>query len=794
MNTDSKKWKMDMISKLKLLFCLLLVFILASSVGADTGAENPRIGVVISKTSFQQRWGVTQMSAHGWAAVVNLAGIPYDCFFLADVPMAKNLNGYDALVIGQCTYVEKALYPEVVKSIKSYLGNGGNLIIDGPFATLDEEAQERDHADLDELLRIQYDGFQGDSNFRIKVQDNANYITQPFEINQFLTQHLANGLNILKFQDAGAPVLLTAGDENNAYPFLTVRQAGNARVALISDFSTWAGAASFFRNEQPQVFYANLILNALIRTLHWAVYGDIETPFPVPQLSNANLTAIIRLDADGSSNLDAQIQTMNYLIRIAKESGVVPVYAWVSSGATKAGWQDLAPLGKKIEDVGGEIATHSRFHRINRQMTEKRWKEELDDAIQEIEFNMSDFGYPIGKVDFFINPGNTIHMDDYEQVASRFSFYMTHGFEQDMPLGYGNLTWFTGPYKNLAVVENNPSPDYQWFYDPSWSYTTQQITAYEEAIFDHMFENIGRGVLFNQMWHDYSITSQPQHDKERIINKKNIAFYDGMKAKFATSDIYCPTPVDLTNKLLAMAQWNYSWDVAGNKLEVTLDLTDVRVDTIPYFTSGMGIRIENSAEFIQSVKINGRDHYAFSDNVVILPNLKKGPNKIEVILGRDRPREPHLTYISKRMPDIGKNGDELRFSILTKSKARFHLYVQSGYVLLNADWQEWNRKGDNLLRACVTSDRKPILKKLKNTDFILTRATLPVKDVKESDSKINLTLKQNESAEQVLAFSYMKAPKTVVFNGKPVEAVHQPGQYLLTLPEFKETAELTLNF
>ena len=71
------------------------------------------------------------------------------------------------------------------------------------------------------------------------------------------------------------------------------------------------------------------------------------------------------------------------------------------------------PTGKKLEDAGGQIGTHSSFHRINREMTEKRWKEELDDAIREIEFNMSDYGYDIGKVDGFINPGNTIHMDDY---------------------------------------------------------------------------------------------------------------------------------------------------------------------------------------------------------------------------------------------------------------------------------------------------------------------------------------------------------------------------------------------
>ena len=182
---------------------------------------------------------------------------------------------------------------------------------------------------------------------------------------------------------------------------------------------------------------------------------------------------------------------------------------------------------------------------------------------------MSDYGYDIGKVDFFVNPGNAIPMHYNDEIAKRFSFYMTHGGEQAMPLGFGNLTWFTGSYKDLVVLMDTPAPDYQWFYDGSWSYTTQQITAYEEEIFDHMYNTIGRGVIFNEMWHDYAITAI--HDVEpprtqtmretgsRIINRSNIALYDAMKTKFLINDIYCPGPVELSYKLRAMARWNYNW-------------------------------------------------------------------------------------------------------------------------------------------------------------------------------------------------------------------------------------------
>jgi len=769
---------------------MLLPLFIICGLRAETSFQNPRVGIVISKTSFQHRWGVTQMSAHGWAAVLNLAGIPYDCLFLSDLP-DRDLRDYKALVIGQCGYVEDGLYKDLLPAFKSYLNSGGNLVVDGSFAVNNQEARERDHSELDNLLGIRNAGFHGNSEFRIKVAETSHYLTLMLERNQYVTQHLANGLNILKFAEGGRE-LLEITDEVDSYPFLSVKEIGKNRIVLVSDFSTWAGAPSFFRNAQPQVFYANRLFNILPRAIQWAVYGDLTSPFPAPQVSNANLTAIIRLDADASGNLDAQIKTINYLVDLAKATGVVPVYAWVSSSATKAGWQDLAPLGRMIEDVGGEVATHSKFHHINREMTPERWKVELDEAIEEIEFNMSDYGYEIGDVRFFINPGNTIHMDDYDEVSRRFTFYMTHGFEQDMPLGFGNMTWYTEKNPNFVVIENNPSPDYQWFYDPSWSYTTQQITAYEEAIFDHMFQNIRRGVIFNEMWHDYSITSQPQSGKERIMNKNNIAMYDAMRAKFATNDIYAPQPEDLGNKLRAMAQWNYKWKSDGSKIDLTLDLSDVLLDTVAHFTGGMGIRINNFDDYIKRVTVNGDEHWAFNDDAVILPNLKKGKNRIALQLGTNPSRNPRLTYVSKRMPFIKKSGENLELQILTKSKGRFKFYVEEGYTLLYADWFEWNRRGDNTLEGYVTSDRNLKLVRTDTRKVIIRRATLPITGVETTEGTVKLNLKNNESAERTFWLRMPEEPQSIRVNGKVLTFTKTGNTYMVTIPEFENQAELLI--
>jgi uncharacterized membrane protein len=783
---------------MKKYYLFSLIFILFSFVffqvgQAQTRYDSPRIGIVIDETSYKQRWGITQMTAHGWAGIANLAGIPYDCLFLKELPQHQNLSRYTALVLAQCSYVDEKLYPQIKNTLKKYLSTGGHLVIDGPLAIYDESAQARNHDDLDSLLGIEYNGFKGDSTYRIKISNTDHYITRPFELNQFITQHLVNGLNILNFK-SGAQVLLISSDEKKNNSFLSAGNKDKSRLLLISDFATWAGASSFFRNNQPQVFYANQLLNVLIRALQWTVYGDVKQPLPVPQVSNANLTAIIRLDADASGNLDAQIQTISYLERIAQESGVVAVYAWVSGSATKAGWQDLAPLGKKIEDTGGEIGTHSKFHRIDREMTEQRWKEELDDAVQEIEFNTADYDFPVGKVEFFINPGNTIYMENYEQIARRFIFYMTHGFEQDMPIGYGNMTWFTGPHKNLVILEDTPSPDYQWFYDPTWSYTTAQITAYQEAIFDHMFDNIGRGIIYNQMWHDYSITSQPQYGKSRIMNKNNLAMYDAIKTKFATRNIYCPTPLELTNKLRAMAQWDYSWDASGDKIRMTIDLSQVRVDTIPYFTGGMGLKIDNTDLYIQSVKINEKEHFAFNDRLIILPDLKKGKNSIEVLLGPETCRKPRLTYISRHFPAIEKIQDDLTVSVLTGSRARLHFYSEGEYILLNADQQEYDRNGDHQIRGIVNTNRKIVLRKLKNDGFKLSRCPIPLIDCREKGSAITLILAPDKTEEPGIYFQSEKIPKTAIFNSKNVEIIKNENNYHINLPEFINQAELIITY
>ena len=776
-------------------FVAVLLFLCGMTFASTASFTQPRLAIFLSKTSYHHAWETSQLAGHGWVGIATLAGIPYDTLFVEEMPGDQELSKYSTLVFAQTTLVDDATYSQIVLRLRAYLARNHSVMLDGPLATKDENEKERDHHALDDLLGLEYKGLLGGTEYRIRVTSNDHYVTRELEVSQFVTPVLASATNVLQPRSGGS-VLLVSTDGEHSFPYLSCATLGSSRVVLVSDFGTSAGAGTFFRNDPPQVAYANELWNALIRAVQWATYGDVDVPFPAPQLSNANLTAVVRFDGDNSGDLNYQLKTLNFLTGVAQDTGVVPLYTWVSSFVKKAGWDKLAPLGKGLENLGGEIGTHSKFHEIDRKMTPDRWREELDGSIAEIEENMRAQGVPIRKIQSMINPGDTIPMEDYREVAARFSFYMTHGLEQSVPLAFGNMTWFTGANKDFVVLENSPHPDYQWFYDPTWSYTTAQITANEEAIFDHMFHNVGRGVIFNEMWHDYSISSAPVHEgkDKRITNQNNFPFYETMKTKFGTLPIYCPEPQELAQKLRAMAQWNYSWKASDNSIEMTLDLSSLRLNDTAESLGGMGIRVENTRQFIHSVLIDGRVHPAFDDHLLILPNLTPGKkHSITIKLGAQPTTAPHLTYLSKQMTEAAPTPTGLAFNVKAKSKARFSIAVAQPAIVLNADWQEWDDSNGHI-KGFVRSDRRIELVQVQTSGFHLTRASAPILAVKENPGTTALRLAAPSPEPALIGLRSDQQLRRATLAGQDLKITNIGRTYEVELPPYTKESDLILYF
>ncbi len=788
-------------AKCRWILILFVAIVVSQSPLYAAHFEEPRLAIIVCKTSFDKNWETVQMASHAWAAISNLAGIPYDTLTLSEVIKSENLEQYSALIIVQCTHISDMEYTNLQTTFNKYHSADGNFIIDGPFGIYNENGLRGKRKELSGILGFEHAGFLGDVTHKITVTNNKHYITRNFKRDQFLTSTLASGLNTLVPKYNGR-VLLSSYGEKYSYPFLSVIESNNNRIVLVSESAAYSRVSSLFRNEPSLNFYPNQIYEVLIRSIHWAIYGNLRNPFPVAQLSNADMTAIVRLDADDSDVLAEQLRAMEYLVRLAEETGLVSVYGLVPSWVPDAAWGPLSFLGEKLEETGGQISTHTNSHFFSRDVSEQLAKEEFDDSIQSIQSHMHDYGRYVGAVDVLINPNITIKMDSYNQIAERFSLFMTHGFEGMIPFGYGNLTWFTEGINNLAVVNSTPVPDFQWFYDSAWNYSVAQVTQYEEAIFDHLYSEVGRGVVFNQMWHDYAINSRYDRHffdfdrifNQRIINDDNLPMFEAMKKKFSSHPIYFPDAEDLPNKILAMSQWNYSWSSNEKQINLIIDLSQRGSRNIAKFTGGMGIRVENTKDVIQKVFINEKPHYAFREQVVILPNLSHKENLISVILGPDQPSKTHLRFISKRMPLIEKTANGLELTVLTKSKAKFSFDLKKNSILLNADWQQLDLKRDAVLNGYVTSDRRVILQEMSHGEFILSKSTVPIVRVEKTEDSVTIILGEQDQVGENIWFRSLRKPRHVTLNSTLLITKKDWEGYKVTLPDFSENAKVKITF
>lgn len=119
---------------------------------------------------------------------------------------------------------------------------------------------------------------------------------------------------------------------------------------------------------------------------------------------------------------------------------------------------------------------------------------------------------------------------------------------------------------------------------------------------------------------------------------------------------------------------------------------------------------------------------------------------------------------SPRNPSMEKT------ELLTKSKARFRFFAPSGYIVLNADWFEWNRIGDHRLNGFVTSDRIVALKKLQTKGFACHHSDFLITEIKENESEIILSIySKNEQQDKLFRFSSEREIQSIHLNNKAIE-------------------------
>jgi hypothetical protein len=243
-----------------------------------------------------------------------------------------------------------------------------------------------------------------------------------------------------------------------------------------------------------------------------------------------------------------------------------------------------------------------------------------------------------------------------------------------------------------------------------------------------------------------------------------------------------------------MAQWNYSWKASDNAIEMTLDLSSLRRSDTAESLGGMGVRVENTRKFIQSVLIDGHAHPAFDGRLLILPNLAPGKmHSITIKLGAQPTTAPHLTYVSKLMTDAMPTQTGLAFKLTAKSKARFAVAVAEPAIALNTDWQEWDGN-DGHIKGFVRSDRRIELVKMSTAGFHLTRANLPILAVNEKRGTLALRLAAPGTKPPQVSLRSDRQLRRATLGGQDLKMRNIGRTYELELPPSTEESELILYF
>ena len=681
------------------------LFLLALSLAAGPGlllsprsaraTYAPKVAVVLCRASYDvpDFKSSAHMSSQALVGLANLVGAPYDTVMLDEL-LARPVGSYSSVWFSTCGVLAEASLPPLGQFLGAHLAQGGTVLLDGPLGAYAPPAAGATGAELRgsdaiaAILNVEALGSAAVQNWVVRTAAGGHPLQSQagWAPGVAITQGLADGTELVGIANpaqAGAHVLLELANGSESRPYLVATRPGGGRVLAVSGYGNDAGAASPFRNDAPRGFFDNLLLPRLVDAALWLLSPD--EPSVGLQLSHAPMTAVVRLDADQSDTPAATRAALDYLIRLGRDTGVTTAYAVVSSFAQAANWEgfDRAP---EIEQLGGALGSHSHTHAspMSQVLGNGDWDLQIGQSMSIVRDHFAAGPNP-PRSKFFINPGSEIDWSDYRRFFRDTPVFFTHGHETSVPYASGvsafDLPAGTAP---VALFADTQVPDYQWLYDPNWTYSVAQATAYQKQILGYYQNRVGRGVLYNQMWHDYAINNDPPlHDPTDLPTRP---LYDVVREHFAQQRIYAPGLYEAGTKLQVAQRARFSASSSAGVVTTKLDLSALSSDERLQL-AGMGLRLNGVTQPIVAVTIDGGDHPAFTADTVILPRASAATMVIVARTGAATSvASPRLTYLSKAFAGLTPAPGTLAVQLATPGLfTRFCLALPAQHVVLGAD-------------------------------------------------------------------------------------------------------------
>jgi hypothetical protein len=763
----------------------------------------PRVAIVMCEDTQAHDWYAAHSSSQALVGLAGLVGAPYHTLTLEQY-LAGPRPEYTSVWFAYCVYLDEERMAPLSVRLQDHLDAGGSVFLTSPLGTFSIRANGElvyhGMARFFSFLGVVDNGWYPVAGFRVHTTASTHDIavSAGYPGSAPLTQGVASGLETLAFTSSNAPgseVLLdvVAPDASTSYPYLVVTEpAPGARVAVVGAYGTYSGPAAPFRNEEPAGFHDNQLLPYLIHTLLWLI-GPDDGPFAGLQLSHAPMTAVGRLDGDWSDDVLASDLTLDTLIELGKQTGLATVYGIVSGYAGDDEWELFRRRGPELERLGGSIGTHSHSHDFN--MSElpspAHWRIEVADSLQRIRDELTGPDHAPGAY-AFINPGNTIQSRDYGKFFDAIGLYMTHGFEVT-PYASGVMGFdLPSGMEPKPVVNNTPMPDFQWLYHTGWIYSVAEAASFQARLLDYYQDTVGRGVLYNQMWHDYAISDGvvPVHDPDET----SMPLFEVNRDHFATSRVYMPSIDELVGKLHIAYGIDLSSTSTAQELVVTLDYTAIDPSHREH-VAGMGLRVNRGSGPIQSVEVNGQPHHGFTADTVILPAVQGSKQTVSIELGAASPdSSARLTYISKPFQALSQQAGNLHVELRDPGLfTRFCVAGPRSTVVLHADSYQRSAGQELCGHLAHGSAAQGIVAQILDTgvhDIALVAAERAISAAGFQDHRLSLEVAAGDAASIVL-----ETPEDVVevlVDGQPGQVSVAADQLTVTLPQSSQPVLVTV--
>jgi len=609
--------------------------------------------------------------------LVTITGVPYKVYPV-DEFIDMNFNDFSVIILFNTLHMNNSLFDSFYVKLQTYLKEGGNIIsID--FPPLMNETEAYNETYLNEIFNAKYATY----------LDNISYNILPGSLPTLSLSYGPTDVVWSYKKRVDLNSLDVYNTSLNTYTIAVANYNGQSyNLAIATDFGY--GKTAIFAAPGYYEWIDQTML--LSRTIQWCIFGDLP---PVSLLiSPGNLTYMFTVDADLSSIPSITIPAVNRLLNYSLDYRFP--FSWgIVTGPHPPGfipnWTILDPYYERIVELGNELASHSRTHPVWKTISlndTHRVEWEVGGSKLDIEGNLS---VPI---EVFHTPDGYFYENWFPILAKYYNLTITT--ESDMAPLMGGF-YYPHITKDFIYLWRTTYADFE-YYD-IFNLQGEEIVNLEMQNF-YKFYKFNRGILYINLWHDYSIANDTTNAQLKEILQKQLA---------ETPYVYTMMPLEFEKKLFALRDITFTVTYnEDNEIDIAVDTRKISSDILAY-TGNFAFLIENN-KHIASVKIDNNPHYMFSDNKVILPPLTQAKiYTISVTFGK--PTVPHIVFTDMfaTSMNIAPNNYTITVSDTIKRLGVIQLETASTpkFVLINNEIGQW-KYNNGLLTINVSTLSGPV--------------------------------------------------------------------------------------